>query len=99
MQGARDRRRGQRQHMHLGAQLLELLLVGDAEMLLLVDDDEAEVLELDGLAEERVGADDDVDVAVGETLFHLGEFLAAETSREAWRDLAPDSRAAARRRS
>ena len=27
LQGARDRRRGQRQHMHLGAQLLELLLV------------------------------------------------------------------------
>ena len=57
LQGARDRRRGQRQHMHLGAQLLEPLLVGDAEMLLLVDDDEAEVLELDGLAEQRVGAD------------------------------------------
>ena len=38
LQGARDRRRGQRQHMHLGAQLLELLLVRDAEVLLLVDD-------------------------------------------------------------
>ncbi len=38
LQRARDRRRGQREHMHLGAQLLELLLVRDAEMLLLVDD-------------------------------------------------------------
>ena len=37
LQGARDRRRGQREHMHLGAQRLELLLVGDAEVLLLVD--------------------------------------------------------------
>ena len=41
LQGARDRRRRQRQHVHLGPQLLQPLLVGDAEMLLLVDDDEA----------------------------------------------------------
>ena len=45
LQRARDRRRRQRQHMDLGAQLLQPLLVGDAEMLLLVDDEEAEVLE------------------------------------------------------
>ena len=61
----------QRQHMHLGAQLLEPLLVRDAEMLLLVDDQQAEVLELDRLAEQRVGADDDVDRAVGEALLDL----------------------------
>ena len=66
LQRARDRRRGQRQHMHLGAQLLELLLVRDAEMLLLVDDQQAEVLELDRLAEQRMRADDDVDLPVGE---------------------------------
>ena len=70
LQGARDRRRGQRQHMHLGAQLLELLLVRDAEMLLLVDDQQAEILELDRLAEQRVGADHDVDRAVGDALLH-----------------------------
>ena len=74
LQRARDRRRGQRQDVHLGAQLFQLLLVGDAEMLLLVDDDEAEVLELDRLAEKRVGADDDVDLAVGDALLHPGEF-------------------------
>ncbi len=34
---ARDRRRGHGQHVDLGAQLLQALLVGDAEMLLLVD--------------------------------------------------------------
>ena len=45
LQRARDRRRRKRQHMHFGAQLLQPLLVADAEMLLLVDDDEAEVLE------------------------------------------------------
>ena len=36
--------------MDLGPQLLQLLLVGDAEMLLLVDDDEAQVLEARPLA-------------------------------------------------
>ena len=38
---ARDRRRGQRQHVDLGAQLLQLLLLPHAEAVLLVDDDEA----------------------------------------------------------
>ena len=54
--------------MHLGAQLLDLLLVGDAEVLLLVDHQQAEVLERDRLAEQRMGADHDVDRAVGEAL-------------------------------
>ena len=45
VQRARDRRRGQRQHVDLRAQLLEPLLVRHAEALLLVDDEQAEVLE------------------------------------------------------
>ena len=75
LERARDRRGRERQHVDLGAQLLQALLVADAEMLLLVDDDEAEILELDGLAEQRMGADDDVDRAVREALLdllHLG---------------------------
>ena len=63
LQRARDRRRGQRQHMHVLAQLLQALLVLHAEMLLLVDDQQAEIGELDALGEQRVGADDDIDVA------------------------------------
>ena len=43
--------------------LLQALLVGDAEVLLLVDDEQAEARELDRLAEQRVRADDDVDRA------------------------------------
>ena len=39
LQRARDRRRGKREDMDLGAQLLEPLLVRDTEMLLLVDDE------------------------------------------------------------
>ena len=63
LQRARDRRRGHRQHVDVGAQLLQLLLVLDAEALLLVDDDQAEVLELHLGREQPVGADDDVDGA------------------------------------
>ena len=50
LQGTRNRRRAERQHVHLGAELLELFLMGDAEVLFLVNDEQAEVLELDGLA-------------------------------------------------
>jgi hypothetical protein len=67
--------------MHLGAELLELLLMGDAEMLLLVDDNQAEVPELHGLAEERMGADDNVDIAVGEALLHRRQFLGRNEAR------------------
>jgi hypothetical protein len=53
----------------------------DAEMLLLVDDDEAEILELHRLAEERVGADDDVDAALGQAFLRLGEFDGGDEAR------------------
>jgi hypothetical protein len=52
--------------MHFGAKLLQPLLVLDAEMLLLVDDDEAQILELDLLAEQRMGPDHNVDAARSE---------------------------------
>ena len=67
--------------MHLGAQLLELLLVGDAEMLLLVDDDQPEIPELDGLAKERVGADDDIDLALGEAFLGFRQLRGADQAR------------------
>ena len=63
LQGARDRRRREGEHVDVGAQLLQALLLGDAEMLLLVDDEQAERFELDALAEQGVGTDDDIDVA------------------------------------
>ena len=68
--------------MHLGAQFLQALLVRDAEMLLLVDDDEAEVLERDRLAEQRVGADDDVDRAFGEALLGFALLGGADHARQ-----------------
>ena len=66
VQRARDGRRRQRQHVHGLPQLLEPFLVLDAEALLLVDDDQAQILELHVLADQAMGADDDVDAARGQ---------------------------------
>ena len=71
LQRARDRRRGQRQHVDLRAQLLEPLLVADAEALLLVDDQQAEVLEPHVARQQPVRADDDVELPVGQRRHRL----------------------------
>ena len=57
---ARDRRRGQCQHVHLRAQTLQLLLLAHAETVLLVDDDEAKTFETKRLGEQAVRADHDI---------------------------------------
>ena len=61
--------------MDVRLQLLELFLVGDAEALFLVDDDETEALEFDRLGQQGVRADDDVDCARGKACFGLRCFL------------------------
>ena len=55
LQRARDRRRGQREYMHVGLDRFQPFLVGDAEMLLLIDDQQAERTEADRLGQQRVG--------------------------------------------
>lgn len=52
---------GEGEHVHLLGQLLELLLVLDAEALLLVDDQQAQILKFHVLLEEAVGADEQID--------------------------------------
>ena len=66
LKGARDRRRGQGQNMDLGSQRLEAFLVGDPEMLFLVDNQKPEVLEFDGLTKQCMRSDHDVERAIGE---------------------------------
>ncbi len=53
-------------------QLLKALLHGDAEFLFLVDNEQAEVLELHRLPDKFVCADEDINLALGE----VGEYLA-----------------------
>ncbi len=82
LQGARDRRRGHRQHMDVGLELLQLLLLRDAEMLLLVDDQEAEMGELDVFCEQRMRPDDDVEQAFGELLLDRPRVLGGDQPRQ-----------------
>ena len=56
-----------------------------AETVLLVDDGQSEVMEGDALLEQRMGADDDVDLAIGQAFQHLpaaGALLAAGEQSE-----------------
>ena len=70
VQRARDRRRGQRQDVDLEPQCAQELLLPDAEALLLVDDDEAELLGDHVAGEDPMGADEHVDLPLGELLQH-----------------------------
>src|SRR3954451_7002490 len=63
LQRARDRRGAHRDDVDLELELSEQLLLLDAEALLLVDDDQADVLAAQVAAEEPVRADEDVDRA------------------------------------
>jgi hypothetical protein len=66
----------------IGLQLLEALLVADAEVLLLVDDQQAQVLEVHVLGEQRMGADHDIDLAaVDAFLGGLGLLCRDETGK------------------
>ena len=81
-QRARDRRRGQRQDINFGAHRLQRFLLAHAETVLLVDDDQAQSVELDVLADQLVRADDDVDLAFRQLLQGLCRFLGGLETRD-----------------
>lgn len=83
LQRARDRRRGEGQDMDVGLELLQPFLVDDAEALLLVDDDKAEILELDRFRDDGVRADDDIDRPGGQAVARLLRFACRNEPREA----------------
>ena len=74
---ARDRRGGKRQHIDELEELFEFLLVQNAEALLLVDHDQAEILEDDVAGNEPVRADDDIDAAFAQQLQHFASVRSA----------------------
>ena len=81
-QRARNRRGGEREHVHLGAQGLEAFLLLHAEAMLLVEDDQAEVVELHVLLDQLVRADDDVQLAFRQVLQRLRHFLGRTEARQ-----------------
>ena len=85
LQRPRDRRGGHAEHVHLGAQPLEVLLVLDAEPLLLVDDHQAEPGEPGLRGEQLVRADDHVHGAVGQAAQGLGGLRALPWNRDSGR--------------
>ena len=79
---ARDGRRRQRQHVDLRTKALQLLLLAHAEAVLLVDDDEAEVLELHVGLQELVRADHEIDPTVGEAFERRLDLLGRAEARQ-----------------
>src|SRR5439155_11974399 len=85
-EGARDRRRGHYEQigiLRLGLQSEALM---DAETMLLVDDDEAEVVEFDLVLEQSMGADENIDLAGTQRREQIAagaSFLAAGEEAEA----------------
>jgi len=82
LQGAGDGSGCHGKRIDVDAHGLERLLDLDAELLFLVDDEEAEVGKLHLLADELMGADDDVDVALGEVGEELGCLFCCACSRQ-----------------
>ena len=81
-QCARDRSRGQHQDVDRRALLGERQPLVDAEPVLLVDHGQREILEHHLLLEQRVRADQDVEVAAGEPLEDIGALAPAFTTGE-----------------
>ncbi len=81
-QRARDRRRGRDQHVDRLALVHQRQPLMHAEAVLLVDDGEREILEHHLVLEQRMGADQNVDVARGEAGEALGALLAALAAGE-----------------
>src|SRR5690606_13309754 len=65
-EGAGDGGGGHVEDVGAGAFCGEACALGDAEAVLFVDDDESEVVEGGGFGDEGVGADDDVEAALGD---------------------------------
>ena len=63
LQGARDRRGTHGEGVYVHLQLAQLLLGGNAELLLLVDDEQTQVVPMHGFGNELVGSDEDIYLA------------------------------------
>ena len=87
LQGARDGGGRQGEHVHVGPDLLDRLLVADPEALLLVDDQQAQPLEPDLLGEQAVRADHHVHRPVGQA---LGDTPRRRRGQESTEHLHPD---------
>ena len=82
VQRPRNGRRGECQHVHLAPHVLDALLVRHPKALLLVDHQQSEVGEVDVLAQDPVGPDQDVHAPVRNALEDLLLALLRDEARE-----------------
>ena len=80
--GAGDGRGGEREHVDFGPQGLHGLFVAHAKAVFFVDDEQAQVMELGGFAQQLVRADHNVHRAVGNAFEGGGDFLARAKARD-----------------
>ena len=93
VQRSGDRGGREGQHIHLLGQFLQPLLVGDPKPLFLVNDQQAQILELDALLQQPMGADENIHLALGGVLKDgLGVFAVLIPSQHTdahWKPLKP----------
>ena len=76
MERAWDGRGGEREDIDREAHPQQFLFVLDAEALLFIDDDEAQISEVHVLGEDAVRADEDVDLPLLDPSQYVGNFRA-----------------------
>ncbi len=82
VQRPRDRRAGHGQHIDHLAQLFDSFLVGDAEPMLLVDNQQPQSLEFDVALKQAMGSDDDIDRAALQVFDHRLVLFGAAKARD-----------------
>src|SRR5262245_20720325 len=82
MQGARDWRWRQADHVDERAQLFQALLVDDTEAMLFVNDDQAQIFKLHILLEQSMGSDQNVDVTARSLLEDFRDLLGGQETAD-----------------
>src|SRR5262245_57914548 len=82
MQGARDRRRRQADHVDELAQLFQALLVDDTEAMLFINDNQAQIFKLHILLQQSMGSDQNVDVTAHGLLEDFRDLLRGQETAD-----------------
>ena len=86
LQRPRDRSRRQGQHVNIRPHLFQTFFVLNAEMLFFVDDEQAKVFEIHRFGQQRMGADDDIDLPVRDAFARFVCLFRRHEPRQ-WRDI------------
>src|SRR6185437_14774574 len=82
IQGSRNGRRTHAEHINRGAHLFQTFLMANTKALLFIYDEQAQVLKLQSLGENRVRSDEDIDLTVGHPLQNFLALLRRAKARD-----------------